>query len=134
MSGQIFHILYVSSASALPAETELTEILEQSRARNTARGITVLLVHFSGNYVQALEGDESAVMALVETIRRDPRHRDFKVLLSYHSSVREFPDWAMGLEVVAAPLEKHAYLLDLARTDIGAAPGGSEKSPIRQVI
>ena len=134
MSGDIFHILYVSSASALPAEAELTEILEQSRVRNAARGITGLLVHFSGNYVQALEGDEAAVMSLVETIRRDPRHRDFKVLLSYHSSAREFPGWAMGLEIVAAPLERHAHVLDLTRTSIDVAPDAKEKAPIRQVI
>jgi lipopolysaccharide biosynthesis regulator YciM len=134
VGADIFHILYVSSARGLPAESELTKILEESRVRNAARGITGMLVHFSGNYVQALEGDEAAVSALVEKIRRDPRHRDFKVLLSYHSSVREYPDWAMGLEVVAAPLEKHADVLNLANTRFDGGPGANDGAPIRQVI
>jgi hypothetical protein len=134
MAVPVFHVLYVSTASDLFTDAELAQVLEESRTRNAARGITGLLMHFSGNFMQALEWDESVVTSLLERIRMDARHRDFKVLLSYHSAEPEFPDWSMGLEVVAASLDRHTAVLDLARTDIQTHQGASMRQIISRLV
>jgi len=79
-----------SSAAAIEA------ILTQSRQYNPTCGITGILCHGGGIFVQAIEGGRNAVSDLYGHIQRDPRHQDV-VLLHYEEiSERRFGGWTMG--------------------------------------
>ena len=92
----IFHLAYVSSAVKLFSKHELAELLFQAREKNRKLGITGMLLYKGGKFMQVLEGEESIVRQLCESIRRDPRHHEMTVLLEENIPVRQFSDWSMG--------------------------------------
>lgn len=89
-------LVYVSSAVRLMTATELIELLRGSRERNQQKQITGLLLYRDGNFMQALEGEETAVDGLHEHIHRDPRHRGLITLIRQPISERVFGEWSMG--------------------------------------
>jgi hypothetical protein len=93
---KIFQLVYVSVARAPFTAVDLADLLEQSRERNLATGITGLLLHDDGNFMQALEGDREAVLSIFESIKRDTRHRDVLTLLTHQVDQRDFAKWSMA--------------------------------------
>jgi hypothetical protein len=89
--------LIYASRSADPQSGEATEaILARSRSHNPASGITGILCHGGGVFLQALEGGRGPINELYGHILRDPRHKDV-VLLNYQEiSERSFGGWTMG--------------------------------------
>ena len=57
-------LLYVSSTSRDLAPATLNDILAAARANNPLLGITGLLIHIDGGFLQILEGEERAVREL----------------------------------------------------------------------
>lgn len=100
------YLIYVSQANKPMDAAELESLLSFSRAKNTDKGITGMLVYRyspeadSGHFIQMLEGDEAVVRTLYGTIRRDKRHHT--VLLLDEGEIRErmFSEWAMGFKNV----------------------------------
>ena len=92
----LFQVIYESQASRAFSETEVEALLASSRASNSRRGITGILLYRHGNFTQVLEGEESAVRALIEKIQRDPRHKNFSVRLEQAIANRSFPNWSMA--------------------------------------
>ena len=78
-------LLYVSNALPDLAPLALDRILSASRANNAVRGITGLLLHIDGGFLQILEGEDGAVRDLHARIAADPRHRDVRILLDARS-------------------------------------------------
>jgi hypothetical protein len=100
----VFFLVYVSAAQTWFSPTELQALLEASRQRNLAAGITGLLLYKDGNFMQALEGDEPAVRALHAKIVADRRHHGVVTLDSGHSEARQFAQWSMAfVDLHAAP-------------------------------
>jgi hypothetical protein len=91
----MFTLVYVSSATALCGPDEVTKILHQSRDNNSRLGITGMLLHMGGNFMQALEGPEQAVLETYERVKWDPRHRGVMTLLQQPIEQRSFPAWSM---------------------------------------
>jgi Sensors of blue-light using FAD len=90
----LVRLLYASRTSA--NEVDFAAILRASRAHNAQRGVTGLLCHSEGVFVQVLEGGREAVNALYNLIVGDPRHRDV-ILLAYEEiQQRRFAGWSMG--------------------------------------
>jgi hypothetical protein len=89
-------LLYVSSATRHIPPDELATLLERSRRKNTSLGVTGMLLHKDGNFMQVLEGDATAVRQLFDMIGRDPRHAGVLVLRHVEQSTREFADWSMA--------------------------------------
>jgi hypothetical protein len=116
----MFMLVYVSSAVELFSEQELTALLDESRKNNSKLDITGMLLYKDGNFMQFLEGPKEAVLALVEKIKLDPRHRGMIVLLHEEHANREFEQWAMGFKKLGAEafLEVPGYsdFLDLPLT------------------
>ncbi len=72
------------------------KIVQCSRARNPGRDITGALV-FDGEYFcQHLEGPRTAVLTLMEEIRRDPRHVDVDLLHEAALGLRRHARFSMG--------------------------------------
>ncbi|WP_233255654.1 BLUF domain-containing protein [Naasia lichenicola] len=95
---EVFAIVYSSTAAVEFSDADVAALLEQSRRNNTRLGITGLLLLKDGQFMQALEGPEPAVRALVETISHDPRHTDFWTLAEEQTPRRQFPQWTMGYQ------------------------------------
>ena len=97
----IFYLIYLSSATKLFSDNDLSEILAISRFNNTGRGITGLLLYHDGNILQVLEGEKQAVMDLYFHIEEDNRHRGIIKMLSGTCEERSFPEWSMGFKTVS---------------------------------
>ncbi len=111
-----YRLIYSSAATAEMGLSELETMLAQSRARNTLRDVTGVLVYVDGVFLQILEGERDAVGALMEKISRDPRHRDLKVFHEEEIEKRTFGSWRMAF-VSPSPQEMAAWAgLDGATT------------------
>lgn len=96
----MIRVTYLSrSAESLSADA-LLALLSQCHRNNTARGLTGMLLFGNGTFLQAIEGDEAAVDALLHKIADDPRHTALKVLRREAITTRQFADWSMGFERV----------------------------------
>jgi len=71
-------------------------MLECARIKNERLGLTGLLLHKGGNFMQMLAGEKETVLDLYETILQDPRHRDVMKVHADEIEVRNFPNWTMG--------------------------------------
>ena len=92
----LVRLLYTSRASQSDS-VAVESILEQARCFNPVNGITGVLCHGGGIYLQALEGGRTAVNRLYARIQQDPRHHEV-VLLHYEEiAERRFGGWTMGL-------------------------------------
>lgn len=96
----MIQLIYSSSAVDLISDQELKKILQVARERNARDNITGLLLYKSGNFIQALEGPEEAVLKLYEKIQQDPRHTSIMTLVKEPIQARQFPDWSMGFQNV----------------------------------
>lgn len=94
----IYNMVYCSRATLGVDDAAVARIIASARRLNPAQGITGLLVFGSGIFFQWLEGPRHNIMALMATLKTDPRHEGI-VLLSATEEVRErlFPDWDMEL-------------------------------------
>jgi hypothetical protein len=97
----ISQIVYASTASQVFTKPELQALLQEIRQKNIELGITGMLLHKDGNFMQVLEGEQEALTRLLTNIERDSRHRGLLVLLRGTSEERLFPDWSMGFRDLA---------------------------------
>ncbi|MEV7800125.1 BLUF domain-containing protein [Microbacterium foliorum] len=95
-------LVYCSSATHPFSEQELADLLAVSRARNSARDITGMLLYRGSEFVQILEGTRSDVESLMEIIGRDRRHEDVRVLIEEPLHERRFAEWTMGYQSLVA--------------------------------
>ncbi len=96
----IYRLVYESKsrldAIAVDPRTTIENILEVSRSRNAAAGITGALIFNENRFTQVLEGDERAVKKVFASIQNDHRHSDVKILFVETESVRRFESWSMA--------------------------------------
>jgi hypothetical protein len=110
----VFQLVYRSVAKAPLSERELTELLLCSRRNNETRGVTGLLLHGDGRFLQVIEGEAGTVLMLYDTIARDPRHEHIQVVAAERIGERCFAEWTMGFaDVVRAEVPG---LIDFLRT------------------
>jgi hypothetical protein len=99
-SAELLQVVYVSSASEPWRQEDLLKALAKFRENNVRRGITGMLLHHDGNFMQAIEGPPSRINALERRIAADPRHFGFIALLKRRIPAREFAGWSMAFRNV----------------------------------
>lgn len=94
----ITSLLYLSKSNAAPSDVpaQVDAILAAARPRNLSLGVSGALLATSGRYAQILEGSRANVDVLMDYIRRDPRHRDIRVVLIEELEARRFANWSMA--------------------------------------
>jgi hypothetical protein len=92
--------VYTSTATRHLTDDDLAELLRQCARNNERTGLTGLLLHRDGRFMQVLEGPDDAVEAVFATIAADPRHTDVRQLLDEQIASRRFPAWSMGFRSV----------------------------------
>ena len=96
----MFELLYTSVAPKALSEQELMHILEKARQKNQSLGITGMLVYHDREIMQILEGDESNVKLLFQTIYEDDRHTSAGVFYQGEIKDRAFSDWSMAFKLL----------------------------------
>ena len=89
-------LVYMSAATCLFDEVDLSVLLAKARERNESLEVTGMLLYHDGSFLQALEGDGANVDALYTRIARDPRHAQCQLLLRSSIAKRDFGGWNMG--------------------------------------
>ena len=100
----MIRILYLSQAIPTVTDTQVRDILESSRRNNPAIGITGVLVHGGGTFMQVLEGPEASTLRLYVKILDDRKHGNCRIIHISPASERMFPTWSMG-EIKSDPLQ-----------------------------
>jgi hypothetical protein len=90
-------IVYISAALKPADEAMLRDIFGVSYRNNERRGITGLLLHVEGSFMQALEGDHHILDELMQRIARDRRHKSLSILTDEPITQRSFGAWGMSL-------------------------------------
>jgi Sensors of blue-light using FAD len=128
----MFSLTYVSSAIKPLSLQELRELLEQCNADNRRREVTGMLLYRGGNFMQVLEGEESTVRSVHQTINGDLRHTGLITLLRRRVDAREFPAWSMGFKDLGSDLDNpEGYSEFLSRPLTAAALSADPTAPQR---
>jgi hypothetical protein len=133
--GTVLSIVYTSSARTPFSDGDLAMLLMNSRANNRRLGLTGMLLHRQGHFLQVLEGPENAVIDRFTVIAADRRHTDLRTLIEEPIVSRAFPDWTMGyhasVDTAAGDLPGYNDFFD-ASADRAALPVASGLA--RQVL
>lgn len=92
----LVRLLYASRAASPLTDSVIDVILAQSRAHNPGLGITGILCYSDDLFMQVLEGGRNEVCELYNTIVRDPRHQQVRLLVFEEIRERRFGSWTMG--------------------------------------
>ena len=94
----VFRLIYNSQSRIGPeqSQSELGAVFTTARRNNKRLGVTGALVVTDSAFVQALEGDESVVRELFESISHDDRHDQVNLLEAQMVPGRAFGRWAMA--------------------------------------
>jgi hypothetical protein len=127
--------LYASRTIEQISPGLLDDILAQSRRNNPPRGITGLLCYTSRTFLQVLEGGRDEVCTLLNTIVRDARHQDVRLLTYEEITERRFARWTMGQVNIAgvnpALLLKYSERPEL---DPFITPGAATLSLLHELV
>jgi len=97
----LHQIIYASHSLVPMKNPELVALLEKSRRDNAALGVTGLLLHADGNFMQTIEGERDTVHALLDKIKRDPRHTGIFLLCDEPIAQRSYGDWSMAFREIS---------------------------------
>lgn len=93
---RLLRLTYASRAAEGLSRRDLRAIAETAQKRNAGLGLTGLLLHVDGEFLQVLEGPGAAVEAMFEAIEADPRNTWVTRLSTERILRRAFADWSMG--------------------------------------
>lgn len=101
---KLCRLIYLSRATCPMSAAELTDLVRKSSESNHARGLTGLLLHSGGHFMQVLEGDEIQLASLYAKISIDQRHTDLVKIQHAIAETRLFPEW--GMQVINTDASK----------------------------
>jgi hypothetical protein len=108
---RLLRLTYASRAADWLTRADLRDIARTAQTRNRALGVTGLLLHVDGDFLQILEGPAGQVEGLFERIEADPRNRWVTRLATERVLRRAFEDWAMGcFDIDAGSLDDDPFI------------------------
>lgn len=119
-TGSVLSVVYSSRATIRFSDADLAMLLAASRMRNESRGLTGLLLHRDGRFMQVLEGFAPTVRRVLADIAADTRHTDLAVLDEEHLDERRFASWAMGYRSMTAAEVDEWFGSAEATRDVGS--------------
>ncbi|MDP1664175.1 MAG: BLUF domain-containing protein [Methylobacter sp.] len=93
----MIRLLYFSQSTDVISDEQVRNIMESSRRNNPAIGITGVLVHGGGLFMQVLEGPEQAALRMYVKILDDQRHKNSQIIYITPTDKRIFVGWSMGV-------------------------------------
>jgi uncharacterized membrane protein (DUF373 family) len=96
----MIRLSYASTTTHDWTPEELLTLLTECQTNNAANNVTGILLYAHETFFQVLEGEESVVKKVYETIEKDKRHKDCTIIEVEKIKERAFPYWSMGFEKV----------------------------------
>jgi len=125
-----YRLIYSSEAVPGFGEKELRQLLLRCRKNNSESGITGALIFVDHVFLQILEGNKPDVIALMEKVRNDPRHRNIKVFSEREDDKSLFSAW--GMANLTPDLESLSSWAGMeGATSIGVIASSIDKDPQR---
>jgi hypothetical protein len=116
---RLLRLVYVSVAAHVIDAAEFARLEAVSRCRNAAHDLTGLLIAHGPFFYGILEGPHSRLLARMEVIVIDPRHRGVRILHEENPPARRFSGWSIfRLPDAPSRLPEQAnigFILELAR-------------------
>jgi hypothetical protein len=139
----LHQIIYTSHSNGIMTSEELVKLLVQSRENNARLGVTGMLLHADGSFMQTIEGEDEPVHRLYATIAQDPRHSGAIIMCDDPIAQRSFNDWSMafreimrdeaedipGFRHLAAATHNSTYERDIARRIMQSFASGTDLGP-----
>jgi Sensors of blue-light using FAD len=102
-------LAYSSLPTRPMSATELGNLLLKARLFNASQGVSGVLLHDRGHFLQYLEGPPEGVQRVWDKVSASPLHHQVNVLLRESIEQRVFADWQMGcLEAPSSLLQRLA--------------------------
>lgn len=95
----MYTLVYISNAIQLFEERELEELFASTKASNSLKNITGILLYRDGTFMQIMEGNQEDVEKLFKTIERDPRHNNILRILQRNIEKPLFSHYQTGFSV-----------------------------------
>lgn len=116
-------IVYVSAAAPGMTSEGLDLIVGEAARLNRENGITGVLLHNEGDFMQCIEGSAKAVAETFAMINASRQHRGLIVLMDEKLTKREFAAWHMGSAGIprSEMLALKTARWELAQAEIGQA-------------
>jgi hypothetical protein len=92
----LVRLLYASRAASKPGAKTIAAILQECQRNNPRRGVTGVLCYSDEIFLQVLEGGRDTVCETFNSIVKDPRHANVRLLSFEEISERRFGGWTMG--------------------------------------
>lgn len=92
----VYQIVYTSRATKHLTAEKLEEILSDARIGNERKRVTGALVSVDDVFLQILEGEETVVRDLLDSIVNDSRHTSVKVIYEAEVDSPAFASWSMA--------------------------------------
>ncbi|MCO4094754.1 MAG: BLUF domain-containing protein [Acidovorax sp.] len=100
VSPALYEVLYVSTLAPEQPLSVVAEIAGRARQVNAKLDVTGLLIFDGQRFCQQLEGQQKAVLKLIERIRNDPRHTNVEVLHHGPLAGRRFQQFSLAFSTV----------------------------------
>lgn len=98
MSEPCYQVVYLSRARHRMSDEELNELCHRSVQNNKRDAITGLLAYDGTRFLQAIEGPEAKIEALLGRICDDIRHDSIDIVARKSVPAREFGNWSMRIK------------------------------------
>lgn len=102
----MIRVTYLSQESTPWTPSMLLQLLRHCHIKNPELGLTGLLIHGNGSFLQTIEGEAAAVDGLLAKIEKDPRHKNFRVLRRENITRRFYGGWTMGFQRLSEEMLK----------------------------
>lgn len=96
----MIQLTYLSTPTRAMSNDDLMDILEKARLNNANIGVSGMLLYTGEGFVQVLEGEEKVIDDLVNLIKKDPRHKNFRIIERKKIDSRDYAEWTMGFKRV----------------------------------
>lgn len=113
-------VIYSSRATRYFTPQGIEALNYVCRRNNAALGLSGLLLYHEGRFFQVLEGNDEALLQVMQAITKDERHMDLRLAEHGPIEARSFQGWRMGYEVPLdqpKPSATTLALQDLLRPD-----------------
>ena len=95
-------LIYQSQATQDFGSLHLFHLLTQARLRNQQLAITGHLLYWRGQFTQCIEGPPDAIEQLWQSLQRDERHTDIRLMGRQPIERRRFQEWSMAFSSYAS--------------------------------
>lgn len=107
----MIRLLSLSQSKKDISAEQVEDILQVSQRNNPVIGITGVLLHGGGLFMQVLEGPEEAVFRKYVDILDDSRHDASKMIYMSRVKDRMFEKWSMG--IIKSEMLEFQHIADL---------------------